>query len=147
MSFFRNQEIANGVVLLILSSTAGYLAFQISSGPGQTTLPPNFFPMLLAIAMFVIGILMVIKGVKESSAPLEKLMNRTQALIAILVVLFFLGFEYVDFRLAGWIFVILTMLVLGCRKPRDLTLIPIGIVAGIYVMFHYVLGVELPTWI
>ena len=67
-------------------------------------------------------------------------------LIAALFLLYCLTFRYVDFRLGTWAFTLVSLWILGSRKPVELVLIPVAVSATVYAVFRYAFTVLLPTW-
>ena len=45
------------------------------------------------------------------------------------------------------VFVLVTMLFLGARRPLELLIWPLGVSLGTYALFRYGFGTMLPVWV
>ncbi len=137
-----------GLAVVALGLALALLVAGIEINERQSTLSARFFPGLLAGALVLLGGLLALRpGDLGTSEALAGIMRRRGLLIAALFLLYCLTFRYVDFRLGTWAFTILSLWILGSRKPLELALIPVAVSAAVYAVFRYGFTVLLPTWI
>lgn len=131
---------AAGVVLAVLSTG-------IPVNLGVQTLSARFFPQLLALLLLVSGLALVIApGPRPASAAARLLLERRRLLLAAAVAAYFLAFRYVDFRVGTFVFMAVSMWLLGSRRWIELIGVPLAVSAGAFVLFRYGFTVLLPTW-
>ena len=137
-----------GLAVVALGLALALLVTGIEINERQSTLSARFFPGLLAGALVLLGGLLALRpGNLGTADAVAGLMRRRGVLVAALFLLYCLTFRYVDFRLGTWAFTILSLWILGSRKPLELVLIPAAISAAVYAVFRYGFTVLLPTWI
>ncbi|MGQ7792464.1 tripartite tricarboxylate transporter TctB family protein [Faunimonas sp. B44] len=135
-----------GLALVLVGGVATYLSLQVDAGPSALTLPPNFFPLLCTIGTVVIGVALMVQAARAEPQPQPSLLDRRVAAVLGLMLVYFVTFEHVDFRVGSFVFVLATMLVMGCRSLAQLALVPLGVVAAVYFTFTSLFSILLPTW-
>ena len=137
-----------GLTVVALGLGLAALVAGIEINERQSTLSARFFPGLLAGALVLLGGLLALRpGGLGTAEVLAGLMRRRGLLMAALFLLYCLTFRYVDFRFGAWAFTILSLWLLGSRRPLELVLIPVAVSATVYAVFRYGFTVLLPTWI
>ncbi|MYZ47113.1 tripartite tricarboxylate transporter TctB family protein [Propylenella binzhouense] len=144
---FHHPDSVAGLVLIVVGGIATYLSYQIAPGPDVLTLPPNFFPLLCTIGVVLIGIAMMVQAAWAAPVPFPALVDARAVAVFALMLVYFLTFESVDFRLGSWVFMLATMLAMGCRSIPQLVILPLAFVAAVYVVFSSIFSILLPTWI
>lgn len=123
------------------------LSYNIQFNPNQLTLSARFFPFILSGAMLCLGLGLCLRpGPVMLRKVWSALANLQGAEVVGLVLLYFLSFRYLDFRLGAFSFMLLVMLALGARRPWELLLMPALVSGGIYAIFRYGFSVLLPVW-
>lgn len=113
----------------------------------QLTLSARFFPALIAGALILLGIGLAIRpGPLKTADVLTALAQRRAIWVGALFLVYALTFRDVDFRFGTWAFVLLTMWILGARKPLELVAVPIAVSGTVFVIFRFGFVVLLPTW-
>ncbi len=74
------------------------------------------------------------------------LLDRRVLLFAGAVLLYFLTFRHLDFRVGTWLFMLGWMVLLGARRPLELALVPLLTALLVWLTFRYGFTVLLPTW-
>ena len=143
----RHPDVVAGAVLAIVGALFTWLAAGIDPGPDMNTLRPNFFPLLCTAGITLAGLFILVTGLRSEPRPQPDLVDRRLVTVGALMAIYYLTFEHVDFRFGSWLFVLLTMVVLGCRKPLQLLLVPVLTAGGAYLSFRYIFEILLPTWI
>jgi len=146
MRILRNPDLVSGLALLAIGGVAIWLSLGIRPGFELTAIPPNFVPLICAWGMVGCGVLMVLKSFREVQAPQPVLLDARIVGVGLLIGLYYWFFEYVDFRIGSWGFVLASMLVLGCRDLRQLLIVPAAVSISIYLIFRYLFTILLPTW-
>lgn len=142
----RHSNTVAGAALTLAGGVATLLSMQIAPSPSANTLPPSFFPLLCAGGIVLLGIGLLVQGLRSVPEQLPALFDRRVLGVGALMLVYFLSFEYVDFRLGSWLFSLLTMLVMGNRRILQLIVVPLAVTAGVYVTFRYIFIIVLPTW-
>lgn len=151
-------SIAGGAMVVVLS------AFIASPGD-EPGMPPAAFPILLGILLVILGTCLACHGWRwqkaltadgrqQPSARKEKTMDQIRSVVASrhslalsgLVLVYFLTFRLIDFRLGSWLFVLAAMAALGAKKKLELALVPVLISGSLYLIFRYGFTVLLPVW-
>ena len=113
---------------------------------------PEFFPRVLATALFIFCALLLLTNLKTSesnkkSAPTMSLKNRDmqKALAGLaIVVIYALLWEVLGFLIITPIAIFLMTLLLGKREYIKMTVIAIGASAIVFIAFKYLLGIQMP---
>jgi putative tricarboxylic transport membrane protein len=135
-----------------LLSIFGGLALGVGSwfidiNPNQLTLSARFFPGLLAGLLVVLGVLLALApGPRPLGEVWAGIADRRAVLFAAALLIYFLTFRHVDFRLGTWLFMLVAMWLLGARRVWELLVIPTATALLVYVTFRYGFIVLLPTW-
>ncbi|WP_162913337.1 tripartite tricarboxylate transporter TctB family protein [Rhodospirillaceae bacterium SYSU D60014] len=138
---------ATGIATVAAGIGLGLASLQIETlvAPG---LSARFFPLLLSLALIGLGAVLAIRpGERTAGDALRQMLARRAVLLAGLLLLYFLSFPYVDFRVGTWLFMLLAMMLLGSRRPLELAAVPIAVSFGVYFLFRYGFTVLLPVWI
>jgi putative tricarboxylic transport membrane protein len=144
---WRADRIA-GIATLAAGLILAFASLRIEIGPTQPSLSARFFPLLLSAALAVLGgVLTVRAGEQDIGAVLRRMLAHRTVLLAALLLAYFLGFRYIDFRLGAWLFMLLAMVAMGSRRRLELIVVPIVVSLGIYTVFRYGFAVLLPVWI
>ena len=143
----RKADRIVGLAVAAFGLVLAALVADIEINERQSTLSARFFPGLIAGALVLLGGLLALKpGELTAADAVSALIRRRGVLIAALFLLYCLTFRYVDFRLGTWAFTLLSLWILGSRKPLELALIPVAVSATVYAVFRYAFTVLLPTW-
>ena len=144
----RKADRIVGLAVAAFGLVLAALVADIEINERQSTLSARFFPGLIAGALVLLGGLLALKpGELTAADAVSALIRRRGVLIAALFLLYCLTFRYVDFRLGTWAFTLVSLWILGSRKPLELVLIPVAVSATVYAVFRYAFTVLLPTWI
>lgn len=136
-----------GVLTVLAGVTLGIASWLIEFNPNQLTLSARFFPGLLAGLLIVLGTLLAFRpGPRPLGEVLGEIADRRALLFAGALLVYFLTFRYVDFRIGTWLFTLVAMWLLGSRRPWELIVIPAAVAGLVYVTFRYGFTVLLPTW-
>ena len=143
----RKADRIVGLAVAAFGLVLAALVADIEINERQSTLSARFFPGLIAGALVLLGGLLALKpGGLTTADAVSALIRRRGVLIAALFLLYCLTFRYVDFRLGTWAFTLVSLWILGSRKPLELVLIPVAVSATVYAVFRYAFTVLLPTW-
>lgn len=145
-SIIKREDVAIGLVLLGLGVVASFMATGISQGPQQRTVPPNTVPLICTVGIALCGVFLTIKGLFLPQRSISLPFDSRQISVFALFIAFFLAFEQVDYRLLIIVFVPACMLLLGCRNWRQIVIVPLATVLGVWGFFGELFNVFLPTW-
>ena len=146
-SHILSDRVLGGIVVLC-AITLAWLSYNIKINPNQLTLSARFFPLLLSAVLFCLGGVLCFKpGPITLDKTMRKVSNIRGGVVAILVLLYFVNFRHLDFRIGAWLFMLLSMWALGARNIWELVLIPPFVSGVIYIIFRYGFNTLLPVWI
>jgi putative tricarboxylic transport membrane protein len=136
-----------GIATVMAGAGLALASLAIETAPAETGLSARFFPLLLSVALVLLGGGLAIHGgQRELSQALAQLLVPRALVLAGLLLVYFLGFPYIDFRLSTWLFMLTAMVVLGSRRPVELVAVPVGVSLGVYLLFRHGFSVLLPVW-
>jgi hypothetical protein len=141
-------ELMLGAGVLVAGVAAMVLASQIHTAIAADGLGPRAWPMLLGAAAILLGAGMVLTAAKrglgnvDAEAPAPGGWRRVGLVTASLVG-YGLAWYWLDFRLVTVVWLALVGYLLGARDWRGLLAYPVGLTAGLYLMFAVLLRIPL----
>ena len=147
----KKANIISAVIGMIVSAAAFGYTFTFKQFK-NVPVGPEFFPRVLATALFIFCALLLLTNLKTSesnkkSAPTMSLKNRgmQKALAGLaIVVIYALLWEVLGFLIITPIAIFLMTLLLGKREYIKMTVIAIGASAIVFIAFKYLLGIQMP---
>ena len=143
-------DIGVATVLIILS----VMVFILSSGypVPKSGLPVNAFPRILAGIIFVLCGALIMSALKnEVKRPpcFEGFTKGTKLILIVICLLigYILILKRVGFIMSSMLLMVILLLVFGERRKLILTLLPVGFVIGLYIIFQKFAMVPLPKGI
>ncbi|MFV0421064.1 tripartite tricarboxylate transporter TctB family protein [Oleidesulfovibrio sp.] len=133
------------LAVLLFSSTASYP----KSVQGSTAEYVRF----LGLSTGILCVLQIILSMRAKGKAKEKQQEKLKIaaaprpfwLLVVLLLLYAAGFEFLGFYLASAIFLPVTMVMLGARKPLSIILTSGGVLGFVYFVFEKLLGVYMPV--
>jgi putative tricarboxylic transport membrane protein len=146
-------ELTFMVLLVLVSVFLLWASYKISSLDSLAA--PGTFPMVCAFAMLVTGLINAVKTAR-AKLNLENGETRLQQfgrkvtpvqLIAftVLIFLYMLGMEYIGFLLASYLFLAVSMYLLGSRRVLLNLVISLLVLVAIFIVFRTAFSVVLPA--
>ncbi|MCU0924863.1 MAG: tripartite tricarboxylate transporter TctB family protein [Hydrogenophaga sp.] len=146
-------ELTFMVLLVLVSVFLLWASYKISSLDSLAA--PGTFPMVCAFAMLVTGLINAVKTAR-AKLNLENGETRLQQfgrkvtpvqLIAftVLIFLYMLGMEYIGFLLASYLFLAVSMYLLGSRRVLLNLAISLLVLVAIFIVFRTAFSVVLPA--
>jgi len=133
-----------GVVLIGIFICGFYLASNLPHPPAAE-LGSGFFPRLLFLVLGVCGVTLLIQSVRrKDKIPLPKVNWRQVVPMAALILMYAGLLSPLGFRAATFLFLILSLLILGVRKAVYLISIPVAVSLGLHWIFVNAFRVVLP---
>ena len=147
----KKANIISAVIGMIVSAAAFGYTFTFKQFK-NVPVGPEFFPRVLAIALFIFCVLLLLTNLKTSetnnkSAPTMSLKNRgmQKALAGLaIVVVYALLWEVLGFLIITPIAIFLMTLLLGKKEYIKMIIIAIGATAIVFLAFKYLLGIQMP---
>lgn len=132
-----DRDVWAGAVLMIVSMIGIFLSSALPEA--STGLSAGFFPRLLFVCLLLCGIGIAFQGWKRSiKIPIPKFNWKKVLPIILMILLYSNLLEYLHFRLSTFLFMMVSMYILGLRKPLSLGAISVIVTATIYFLFAYV---------
>jgi putative tricarboxylic transport membrane protein len=136
-----------GIATLAAGAGLAIASLAIKTSPAQADLSARFMPLLLSIALIVLGSALAVQGGTRALSQAMRQMLASRALVLSgLLLVYFLTFRYVDFRLSTWLFMLAAIVALGGRRPVELIVVPVVVSLSVYVVFRHGFSVLLPVW-
>lgn len=140
----RDSDIVSGLSLVVFSTIASVISFQLPKGVSDE-MGPKFFPMLCIIILGFCGLILIFKGWKrKEKKPLPIFVWSKLLPMILLFAIYFIALRLFGFIISTMLFMFMSMIFMGERKPLILIGIPIGVSFGIYYLFVKVFFVILP---
>ncbi|QNL96362.1 tripartite tricarboxylate transporter TctB family protein [Treponema sp. Marseille-Q4132] len=147
----KKANIISAVIGIIVSAAAFGYTFTFKQFK-NVPVGPEFFPRVLAIALFIFCVLLLLTNLKTSetnnkSAPTMSLKNRgmQKALAGLaIVVVYALLWEVLGFLIITPIAIFLMTLLLGKRSYIKMIIVAVGATAIVFLAFKYLLGIQMP---
>lgn len=147
----KKANIISAVIGMIVSAAAFGYTFTFKQFK-NVPVGPEFFPRVLAIALFIFCVLLLLTNLKTSetnnkSAPTMSLKNRgmQKALAGLaIVVVYALLWEVLGFLIITPIAIFLMTLLLGKRSYIKMIIVAVGATAIVFLAFKYLLGIQMP---
>ncbi len=147
----KKANIISAVIGMIVSAAAFGYTFTFKQFK-NVPVGPEFFPRVLAIALFIFCVLLLLTNLKTSetnnkSAPTMSLKNRgmQKALAGLaIVVVYALLWEVLGFLIITPIAIFLMTLLLGKKSYIKMIVIAVGATAIVFLAFKYLLGIQMP---
>lgn len=145
----KKADLITGIVLLVLS---GYVITQAWRMPPSATFGPGsgFLPFWLGVILAALSLLLIVKASLrqkgESDAPLFPGRQGLLTVVKVLggLALFALLMETLGFIASSFLFVAYLMRVVQGDRWKPVLLTAVLTTAGLYVVFHVLLGIALP---
>ncbi len=146
------KNILVGVIVAVLWLGFGLESRQFVSSGFSDRLGPAYFPTLLAVAGFALSLLVILKAAHSSrlagrqvEAAAERGPNYRRALAMLCVPFAWpLVVPYVGFLIATPILMVVLLVLLGIKSPRQLGTVAGVLTAILWVVFGVLFGVEFP---
>ncbi len=139
-----------GAVLIVLAATVLVAAWRLPDTAAADTMGPKAYPATLAIILAGLSLLLMRAGGKGSGSTLDKEMVLTGFLpIAVMLALYVLLVQTAGFAICTVTLLLACFRLKGERNWKINVLIAVGSTLAIWVMFGYLLNVQLrllPVW-
>lgn len=146
-------ELTFMVLIVLFSAFMLWTSYQISRFDSLSS--PGFFPMVCAATMLVTGLMSLVKTARSRLALepdqsvfqqfVQKLAPMTLVLFTALIVAYMLLLEVLGFIVASYLFLLLSMQVLGSKRWGLNLVVSAGVLAAIFVVFQTAFSVVLPA--
>jgi hypothetical protein len=143
---FRHPDIVSGFLLVLFGIAVVYFSQSIDVSGADAALTARFFPILCGIGLTLTGGVIFIKGFFNESLPFQFQFNTRVTILMALLLVYFMTFSVVDFRLSAWALMASVMFLLGARDKKLLIWLPIATSAVTFVAFRYGFNILLPVW-
>ena len=146
-------ELTFMVLIVLFSAFMLWASYNISRFDSLSS--PGFFPMLCAATMLVTGLMNLVKAARAKLALepgqsvfhqfVQKLAPLTLVLFTALIVAYMLLLEVLGFLVASYLFLLLSMQVLGSKRIGLNLAVSAAVLAAIFIVFRTAFSVVLPA--
>ncbi|UMZ74289.1 tripartite tricarboxylate transporter TctB family protein [Natranaerofaba carboxydovora] len=146
----KDRDIVSGIILLVASIVGHYFTSQLGD-VAATALSPGSFPAFIFTVMGLCGLIIIIGRVKDLKTKEDDEIKKLPAVKWATVIAYTIVFAIyvilvsnVGFLHSTLIFLFLSLLVLGERRPVVLIAVPIVSSFGIHFIFTEIFRIVLP---
>jgi putative tricarboxylic transport membrane protein len=146
-------ELTFMALLVVASLFLLWASYEISSFDSLAA--PGSFPMVCAFAMLVTGLINAVATARarlqleQGESWLQQFLRRVTPprllAFAVLIFLYMVGMEYIGFLLASYVFLALSMYLLGSRRVLLNLLISLLVLVAVFIIFRTAFSVVLPA--
>lgn len=146
-------ELTFMALIVLFSAFMLWASYNISGMDSLSS--PGFFPMLCAGTMLLTGLTSLRQAVRSKlelqpgqtvfERFVHKLAPFTLVMFTVLIVAYMLLLEVLGFLVASYLFLLLSMQVLGSKRPGLNVLVSLVVLAAIFVVFRTAFSVVLPA--
>lgn len=146
-------ELTFMVLIVLFSAFMLWTSYNISGFASLSS--PGFFPMVCAGTMLLTGLISLRQAARSKLALepqqtvfaqfVQKLAPLTLVLFTVLIVAYMLLLEVLGFLVASYLFLLLSMQVLGSKRLGLNALVSAVVLAAIFVVFQTAFSVVLPS--
>jgi putative tricarboxylic transport membrane protein len=152
ISLTGKKDILVGVIVAVLWLGFGWASQRFESSGFTDRLGPAYFPTLLAVAGFGLSLIVILtaafgsrQNALHAEAAAEPRPNYRRALAMLCVPFAWpLVVPYVGFLIATPPLLVVLLLLLGVRSPRQLGTVAFILTTVLWVVFEVLFGVEFP---
>ncbi|MBP1932687.1 tripartite tricarboxylate transporter TctB family protein [Ammoniphilus resinae] len=135
------EQIASFIVM-ILAVAVYAMTLQFPSLEGFET-GPAFFPKMLSIVFFILGVLLFLQSFRSSNDKLPEKM-RDALIIMVLMLVYLYLVTLLGFNISTPIILVIFLAFLKVRTWYSYIALPIGVTFFVYLIFQVFLGVPIP---
>ena len=145
----KKANIAASVIGMAFSAYTFIVTFTFKQFE-NVPIGPDFFPRWLSIGLFICCFILFLENIASKSTkpsptlnPKNKDMQRLLKGLACTIIYVVL-WNYVGFLIATPLLILAIEFLLGSRKPGHMILYAVGLTVVIFLVFKFLLGIEMP---
>lgn len=143
----RKSDFWISLLLMGLTAAAALLTLDVpghgtGAGPG-----PNFVPWLMIGGLALFSLLLLVRTLSEPSAVMGRVSLPLLAKLGgffVMMLVYAVAYEPVGYLASSLTFFVAALFVLGERRLAYLTLVPLGVVVTLYLVFTQIMKVYMP---
>lgn len=138
-----NRDIVFSLLILLISVTAGWVAFGYAVDSSR-------FPRVLSVFLGLMALLLLVRSRRTpneiGTESLREQLSRGRAAIIVFAaaVLYALAIQIISFEIANYLFLVATMYLLGQRNPVVIVSIATATMLLVKLLFFFLLDVSRP---
>ncbi|MCT4619979.1 MAG: tripartite tricarboxylate transporter TctB family protein [Marinisporobacter sp.] len=145
-----------GLITLIIALIYGFMAYTLPKAAIGNPMAPAMYPLILAGALGVLGIILIIKSdlrksiasfeiLKKEATDQDRLNAKMITKTCCFALLYTIAFDHLGYVISTFIFLqMMLILINGKEKWKVNTLVALFFSVGIYMIFSKLLGIYLP---
>ena len=138
-----NRDIVFSLLILLISVTAGWVAFGYAADSSR-------FPRVLSVFLGLMALLLLVRSRRTlneiGTESLRGQLSRGRAAIIVFAaaILYALAIQIISFEIANYLFLVATMYLLGQRNPVVIVSIATATMLLVKLLFFFLLDVSRP---
>lgn len=145
LAALRSREGLSALFLLICAVIVGIEASGLSMGRGRMV-GPGYFPAILSALFALFALLLLIEALRPGRSPVELGPLRPPVMMVAGIAAFGVLFPLIGAGGAIVVLVLLTALAETGRRPLELVILAVALVALVWLVFRVGLNLQLPMW-
>ena len=143
--FLLSREGVSGLFLLLCAGLVGLEASGLAMGRGRMV-GPGYFPMILAGLLAMFGATLLVQAWRGDRVAIALGPLRPPAMMVLSIAAFGLLFPLIGADGAITVLIVLAALAESGRRPLELAVLSVVLVALIWLVFRLGLNLQLPMW-
>lgn len=150
-----NFDFLTGAIAIVLGIIYGILAYTLKRSPMGNPMSPSIFPLILAAAMVIFGIILILKSNLEmtkaafrnikSSTTANDILSRKMILMTVIAsVVYALIFNKLGYVLSTFLFMMVVLTFTNGKKWVKNAIVAAIFSVVVYYIFFYLLHISLP---
>jgi hypothetical protein len=141
----RNQDIAGGLIVLMIASAFFYFGLDLRYG-GASSMGPGYLPRILSVILFFLGAMILVRGILKAAPPAEWPSWRATFVVVLCPIVFGILVPLVGLALS--VVVVALMARTAQRESWRWTtfVTPIFLAVFCCIVFVSLLKLPLPIW-
>jgi hypothetical protein len=139
------QDFGAGVLFIVIGLGGVIFAQDLSFGSSRN-MGPGYFPTILSVLIFIIGVVVALRGVAIDGPPIEQIRLRPLVVLVAAMLLFGLLIKAAGLVVTGTVITILAAYAQTKVRIRETVIFALALTIFITAVFVYALGQPLPVW-
>jgi putative tricarboxylic transport membrane protein len=144
---------AAGAAVTLFGAFALWKAFEIEQPTAYRPMGPRVFPVLISVALIVLGVLFVVETLRGADPEVEqhvatelRTADHFQVVLVVgLLVAYTLAFDRLGYVVATTVFLPAAARILGSRQVLRDVVVGVAVAIAAFVVFTKLLSIDLPT--
>lgn len=150
MNNMKKWNYAISAIVAILGAVIIYLAAGLPLSTGTGDPGAGFWPAMLGVLLIMLAVILTIttiikrKDLEKIPVILNQAANHRVYIMMGVIILFLIMMKFLGFYIAAFVFIPVTMFVMGEKNKKKMLFVSVLTMAAIYIIFELVLKTKMP---